>query len=75
MDYSAPLKVYSELLKITAANFQLFVLMKQDKYLSFPREDRENIESNKEIILEEVSIPNPNNPAKLISCKMIKVIK
>lgn len=70
-----PLKVYSELLKITVANFQLFVLMKQDKYLSFPREDRENIESNKEIILEEVSIPNPNNPAKLISCKMITVIK
>lgn len=70
-----PLKVYNEILKITNAKFQLFLLMKQEKYLSFPKEDRSKIEHEKDIILEDIKIPNPNNPAKSIECKLIKVIK
>lgn len=70
-----PLKVYSEILKVTDAEFQLFVLMKKEKYLSFPKDDRYNIERETGLILEDIKIPNPNNPAKLIECKVIKVIK
>jgi len=70
-----PLKVYNDILKITNAKFQLFVLLKQEKYLSFPKEDRSKIEHEKDIILEDIKIPNPNNPAKSIECKLIKVIK
>jgi hypothetical protein len=70
-----PLKVYSDVLKIIDTKFQLFVLMKQEKYLSFPKDDRNNIEREKNIILENIKIPNPNNPAKLIECKIIKVVK
>lgn len=70
-----PLKVYNEILKITNAEFQLFILLKKEKYLLFPKEDRSKIEHEKDIILEDIKIPNPNNPAKLIECKVIRVIK
>lgn len=70
-----PLKVYKNVFKVTSTEFQLFVLMKKEKYFSFSKKDVECIESEKNITVEDIKLPDPNNPAKLIECKIIMVIK
>ncbi|MBW4664845.1 MAG: NgoPII family restriction endonuclease [Chroococcus sp. CMT-3BRIN-NPC107] len=54
-------------------NFQLFVIMQSTKYLSFPVEDREQIESlnNPNLVIKDIKIKSPDNPVQLISAKFI----
>jgi len=67
-----PLKVYGDLCKIEDADkFHLFALIRADKYKSFPKEDRDKLETGKSISVREVRIKDPNNPAKLIKAKLI----
>jgi len=67
-----PLSVYTDICSYGGdKNFVLFVLMLSEKYMSFPKEDRDKIESKKEIFVEDIKIKNPNNPAKLLNAKLI----
>lgn len=68
-----PSRVYSDLVS-DIPNRQFYLLMREDKYQSFPQEDR--------LALEEISIPgysnqpikirDPDNPADLINARFIK---
>ena len=70
-----PLKVFEELCPLNEENnFNLFALIKKDKYLSFPKEDIKEIESNKKIQIKDVKVNDPNNPAKLIEAKLISFV-
>lgn len=53
--------------------FQLIVIMKEEKYLSFPSEMRTFVEaiSHKGFTIKNVNIKSPDNPAQLIPAKMI----
>lgn len=67
-----PLKVYGEHCKIEDDNkFHLFALMRKDKYESFPENDRNELENNAEISVEDIKIKDPNNPANLVDAKLI----
>ncbi|MBA2748544.1 MAG: NgoPII family restriction endonuclease [Tatlockia sp.] len=54
-------------------SFRLFVLIQETKYLSFPIEDRKQIEclNNPDLIIKNIKIKSPDNPVKLISAKLI----
>ena len=45
--------------------------MKKDKYDSFPKEDRQRLESNKALSVKDIEIKDPNNPAKQLDSKLI----
>lgn len=56
---------------------QLFLIIKfqQQKYFSFPKDDRDKIEHSKELKIAYVQIKNPNNPAQLMDGKLITYCK
>ncbi len=59
------------------AEFQLFVLMQEKKWQTFPSVDRDVIEKlAKSGILEMTSekVANPDNPAQSLDCRLIKFI-
>lgn len=67
-----PLKAFSILLNVEKENkFTLVALMRKAKYLSFPKEDRDCIENNRNLKISDAEIPEPDNPAKLASVKII----
>lgn len=67
-----PLKAFSILLNVEKENkFTLVALMRKEKYFSFPKEDRDCIEKNQNLKISNAEIPEPDNPAKLASVKII----
>jgi len=54
-------------------DFQLICLMKEKKYNSLPKEDKDIIEKidNINVNIENVKIKDPNNPVKLINAKLL----
>ena len=54
-------------------DFQLICLMKKEKYVSFPSEDKEAIENieNSNVAVQDIRIKNPNNPVRLIDAKLL----
>ena len=69
-----PLNVYSGLYELGKNKFHLFALLSKEKYLSYPKEDLKELESNKEISVKDVKIKDPNNPAKLMEAKLITFV-
>ncbi len=71
-----PKKVYSYLHKSNNSDFELICIIPNKKYDSFPKESQLKLESIKEqgFSIEESKVKDPNNPAKLIDCKLIKFI-
>lgn len=71
-----PHKIFGEYAEYrNLAKFQLFVLMMEEKWKSFPIEDREKILKLKNSGILDVSdelVPDPNQPARSIRCKLIK---
>ncbi len=62
-----PSKLYSCLDKIKKEGaFTLFALMRREKYLSFPEDDRRAIESSERFFVDDVKIQDPDNPANLL---------
>lgn len=55
------------------ADFQMIAIMKNSKYLSFPIEDRNQVEaiSDNNFQISDVNIKSPNNPVQLIPAKVI----
>jgi hypothetical protein len=65
-----PEKVYSYLCKVNKnAKFELFCLMREEKFLSFPLEDREKLESLG--IVADVLVNDPGNIAKQLKAKKL----
>jgi hypothetical protein len=52
-------------------SFQLICLIKSSKYYSFSNKDRDLLEKNTNILINDVKIKNPNNPANLLDAKLL----
>ena len=70
-----PRKVFNYLHKPTDKDFELVCIIPVEKYNSFPNESKSKLETitEKGFSIEDKQIKNPNNPAKLIDCKLIKL--
>lgn len=71
-----PLLVYNYLdfeYKERENSFQVIAMMKESKYLSFPVHDRQELENilSPALVIKDVRIKSPNNPATLIPAKVI----
>jgi hypothetical protein len=69
-----PHKIFSYLNKVDSrAKFQVFCLMKSEKFNSFPTADKEALRNltKENYTFEDIKIKNPNNPAQLLDCKLI----
>lgn len=69
-----PTKVFAGLHKLDAhATFQLSCIVRKDKFLSFPQKDRNAILSmqSSNFSIADIDIKNPNNPAQLVSAKLL----
>lgn len=68
-----PRKVFHYLHKSENKKFELVCIIPNEKYNSFSKESRNKIEGikNKGFDISEVEVKDPNNPAKLIKCKLI----
>lgn len=57
----------------------VYAIMLAEKYNSFPKKDRDILEdlakANKNFTVGDVEIKSPNNPAKLLKAKLIKLVK
>ena len=69
----SPFKFFSEYLDLESKIFSLNVIILEEKYNSFPEEDRKNIEKLKNIWvkIKNIFIKSPDNPAKLLKAKII----
>lgn len=59
------------------AKFQLFVLMRESKWNTFPQSDREAVEqlaTSGIVTLSSEKIPDPDNPAHSLDCRLIKYV-
>lgn len=72
-----PRKVFNYLHKTGESEFEVICIIPTEKYKSFSEESKIKIESIslKGFSIEDVEVKNPNNPAKLIECKLIKYLK
>lgn len=58
-----PSRVFSYIHGISAN--KLNCILTKDKYNSLPEEDKKNLSNESSVIINEIQIKNPNNPAKL----------
>ncbi len=69
-----PTKVFAGLHKLDAhATFQLSCIVRKDKFLSFPQKDKDSLLSmqSSHFSIADIDIKNPNNPAQLVSAKLL----
>ncbi len=69
-----PINIFKDLCKLKDNKFNLFAILRKEKYLSYPKDDIKEIESNKDISVKDVKIKDPNNPAKLVEAKLITLV-
>ncbi len=71
-----PRKVFNYLHETTDKDFELVCIIPTEKYNSFPKGSRTKLEGLKEngFSIEYKQIKDPNNPANLMDCKLIKYI-
>lgn len=57
-------------------NFTVNAIMLNEKYISFPKADRENLEAldGNLLVIKDVKIKSPNNPADLLDAKLIRMV-
>lgn len=67
-----PTKIFDYLIEYDdMLPFQLYCLLKTDKYLSFEEKDRNTLEEYSDMQIKDVQIKNPNNPIQLIDAKLL----
>lgn len=67
-----PSKVFDYVYKAGVnTSFELIVLMREEKYLSFPKTDIERLKNQKNINIDLVKIKSPNNPTKLLNANLV----
>lgn len=73
-DIENPRKVFSYLQVPTYNDFELICLIPKEKYNSFPETSREKMAQIKDnnFTLEDRKVKDPNNPANLLDCKLIR---
>jgi hypothetical protein len=71
-----PRKVFNYLHEPTDKDFELVCIIPADKYNAFPKESRTKLEGVDEdgFSIENKQIKDPNNPAKLMNCKLIRLL-
>lgn len=69
-----PLNVFANIVGYEdyGQKFSLITLMREEKYLDFPKEDRVQIEGDSEIQVTETHIKDPDNPSNLIKAVSIR---
>lgn len=72
-----PRKVFKYLHETTGSEFELVCIIPEEKYISFSKESKLKIEQiqNDNFSVRNIQVKNPNNPAKLIDCRLIKFLK
>ena len=73
-----PIKVFDYITNVEdKKKLTVNALMLKEKYLSFSKNDRKNLEVLKDesVSIIDVKIKSPNNPAKLLEAKLIKFAK
>jgi len=71
-----PHKVFGKLTEFNKeSDFSAFALILEDKYKSFSKKDRDEIELNSRIKIKLVEIKSPNNPANYLKAKLICFVK
>lgn len=73
-----PTKVFDYIPEVSfGADFKVNAILLTSKYDSFPKEDREELESlvSDNFIIKDVQIKSPNNPAKFLDAKLIRFSK
>lgn len=69
----APFKVFDYVHDYSNAySFQCIAILPENKYLNFPEESRNKIETSQEIVVTDIRVQNPNNPVAMVPCKLIK---
>ena len=69
-----PRKVFNYLHEPTNMKFELICIIPIGKYNSFPKNSRTKIKEIKAqgFIIKDIRVKDPNNPARLLDCKLIK---
>ncbi len=71
-----PHKVFGSLTDYDkSCEFSAFPIMLDEKYRSFPKNDRDEMESNPDINIKSVEVRSPNNPAIYLKAKLISITK
>jgi hypothetical protein len=66
-----PIEVYKNICELGNKEFYLFSIMRKDKYISYPKEDREKIEKKEDINIRDIKIKDPNDISSEIDAKLI----
>lgn len=67
-----PLSVFNYIYRPVPSSFGLAALLLEEKYLSYPLQDRQRIENHHELSVKNVKIKDPNNPAQRLDAILIK---
>lgn len=71
-----PHKVFGSLTEFNPeSEFSAYALVLNEKYETFPENDRRNIETNPKVNISDVEIKSPNNPAVYLNAKLISFVK
>lgn len=73
-----PIKVFSNVVSVNPnSEFMVNAIILEEKYNSFPAEDRDKLEGlqNVNLSITNITIKSPNNPAKLLNAKLISYVK
>ncbi len=66
-----PIKVFDYIYKPLLNRFGIAVLLLEEKYLSYPLQNRQTLETHNEISVKKVKIKVPNNPADRLNSILI----
>lgn len=73
-----PMKIFDYAVPPERENkFSVNVILLKDKYLSFPKKDRELLENkiSDQFLIKNIKIKSPNNPAKLLEAKLLRYVE
>lgn len=73
-----PIKVFQDVAFVNGEhNLTVNALLLEEKYFSFPEEDRKRLEvlQNGNFKIQDIEIKSPNNPAQLLKAKLISYAK
>lgn len=67
-----PVRVFSNYISLPLYEFSMTIVMRLEKYNSFPLADREAIEKTPNLSVNDAQISDPNNPVKQLAAKIIQ---
>jgi len=66
-----PVRVFNYVYRPLPKRFGVAALLLEEKYLSYPSEDRQALERHREISVKKVRVKDPNNPANRLNAILI----